>query len=82
MGTFRRFLSMVHQFPVRSAVFIGAPLVGLVLQFAISFYHGISLVVPTSFALVVLGGSIITTRKHLAEFQVRQVYRESGIERV
>lgn len=82
MSTYRRFIAMVHEFPVRSAVFIGAPFVALVLQFAMFLYHGSSLLMPASFALVVLGGSIITTRCHLAEFHVRQVYRECGVDPV
>lgn len=80
MSTARRFVEMVAEFPGRSAVFIGAPFVALAIQFAVSFYDGRSLLMPVSFAFVVLGGSIITTRHHLAEFRVRQVYRECGVE--
>lgn len=82
METVHRFIAMVRYFPVRSAVFIGAPVVALTLQFVMSLYHGYSLVLPASFALVALVGSIAATRYHLAEFHVLQVYREASIDRV
>lgn len=82
MSTYRRFITMVRHFPVRSAVYIVAPFVACALQFAMSLYHGFSLLLPTGFALVVVVGSVATTRYHLAEFRVSQVYRDTGIDRV
>lgn len=80
MSKYRRLMAMIRHFPVRSVVYIGAPFVALALQFVISLSHGSSLLVPTAFALVVVTGSVITTRYHLAEFHVRQAYRDAGIE--
>lgn len=73
-------MAMVRHFPVRSMVYIVAPFVALSIQFALSLYHGTSLLLPVAFALVVIFGSIITTRYHLAEFRVRQTYRDADIE--
>lgn len=82
MPTDHEFIAMIQHFPVWSAVYIVAPFIALALQFAMSLYHGFSLLLPTAFALVVFVGSFVTTRYHLAEFNVRQIYRESDIEQV
>lgn len=63
-------------------MFVVAPVIAVIIQFAASLYPGISLIVPGTFGLVVAVGTITTTRQQLAQFRVDRVYQESGIDRM
>lgn len=58
---------LLRAHPIKTCIFLVGPLLATGAQFANAYYHDLSLVFPTGFALLMLGGSTMALRHHLAE---------------
>lgn len=71
---------MARRYPGQCFVFGVAPVIAVVVQFSLALYHGFTLVLPATFALVVAIAVPATMRHQLAQFHREHLYRTAGLD--